>query len=71
VFSFAVLMFEVFSKAALPFQQMTDESLIQILPNPDVSLDGLLFADVRSTISPSLVVVLEVLRSFVLKFSAK
>ena len=53
VFSFAVLMFEVFSKAALPFQQMTDESLIQILPNPDVSLEGLLFANVRSAVSPS------------------
>ena len=54
VFSFAVLMFEVFSKAALPFQQMTDESLIQILPNPDVSLEGLLYMEIRSTILSSL-----------------
>jgi hypothetical protein len=54
VFSFAVLMFEVFSKAALPFQQMTDESLIQILPNPDVSLEGLLFFDLRTVVAPEM-----------------
>jgi hypothetical protein len=54
VFSFAVLMYEVFSKAALPFQQMTDESLIRILPNPDVSLEGLLFFDLRTVVAPDM-----------------
>ncbi len=54
VFSFAVLMFEVFSQAALPFQQMTDESLIQIILNPDVSLDGLLFMELRSVLAPEM-----------------
>jgi hypothetical protein len=57
VFSFGVVVFEVFSFGGIPFGQFSNETFVKMLLDPKVALDVVLFAVLRTPTSPEMFVV--------------